>query len=133
MHYFSQLIEKEAKLPRLDNRGVNQSSAFLRQSRSSQNLTSRKRTYDSLPALGEPLILRYNKKALYNKEMENKTLGNYRVYKPKNTRNDWSTIQVFNHKRPRMYLRESVERGKRERFFQNKSSIRERGASYGYK
>ena len=112
MYYFSQQLKKQSKLPKI-NQG-------LRASQSSTNLVRKKRVYDSLPALNEPVVLRYDKKALYDSEVDNLTYRKYRVYKPKNTQNDWSTSQIFVKKMPRDYLRESIKRGRKEKFFTNR-------------
>ena len=85
-------------------------------SSSTTRIRRKKPVYKKLPAINEPVILRYDSKALYEAECDDLTFGRYNKYEPAGTFNDWRTIQVFNRRKPRNYLKKSIARGVNEKF-----------------
>lgn len=124
MYYFSQQIRSQARLPKL--KGGNKMSS----SSSTTRIRRKKPVYTALPAINEPVILRYDRKAQFERECDDLTFGRYNRYEPAGTFNDWRTIQVFNRKKPRNYLKTSIKRGLKETFGEDIRASRQKLSLY---
>lgn len=110
MYFFSKQVKSQSSLPKLKGAGR------VKASPSTANLVSHKKVFKTLPSINEPVFLRYDPKAQFEAECDNLTYATYNKYEPSGTNNDWTTIQVFNRKKPRDYLKQSIRRGIDETF-----------------
>jgi len=103
-------------------KGLSSSLPYLRTSPSEGNVVEESnpngptKKYGKLPAINEPLYVRYNRKALFEADEEDLTFMNYRLYKPKNTNHDWMHNSIFQQQKLKDFKEETRVRGLKHPF-----------------
>lgn len=81
------------------------------------------RQFGNLPALNEPVSLRYSRRALFENDAEELTFSTYKLYRPKDTVAQWENPCIFRARKLKNYKEDNIRISRGLPFMPTRASL----------